>query len=138
MVLEKEISVEEKVVLKDDYSIIYVDGKVLIEFEFYSEFDELMKDELISDYVSLECGFHPIFINFENLNNIHGQVIKDFFKELEKRSLVGTALISHDEKSEIITRVIQNSLTHNLPCKSFKSISEALKWTNEIQLFSLN
>lgn len=74
----------------------------------------------------------------ENLNNIHGQVIKDFFKELEKRSLVGTALISYDEKSEIITRVIQNSLTHNLPCKSFKSISEALKWTNEIQLFSLN
>ena len=114
MVLEKEISVEEKVVLKDDYSIIYVDGKVLIEFDFYSEFDELMKDELISDYVSLECGFHPIFINFENLNNIHGQVIKDFFKELEKRSLVGIALISHDEKSEIITRVIQNSLTHNL------------------------
>ena len=49
MVLEKEISVEEKVVLKDDYSIIYVDGKVLIEFDFYSEFDELMKDELISD-----------------------------------------------------------------------------------------
>tara|TARA_B100001094_G_C18099897_1_gene755145 strand:- start:124 stop:540 length:417 start_codon:yes stop_codon:yes gene_type:complete len=138
MVLVNEVIVEEKVVVKDDYMILFEDGKVIIDFEFYAEFDEQMKDELMSDYRSLECGIFPTFINFENLDNIHGDVIKVFFQELESQSTVGTVLVSNDEKSEIITRVIQNSLEHKLPCKAFKSITEAVKWTNKIQLFSYN
>ena len=138
MVLVNEVILEEKVVVKDDYMILFEDGKVIIDFEFYAEFDEQMKDELMSDYRSLECGIFPTFINFENLDNIHGDVIKVFFQELESQSTVGTVLVSNDEKSEIITRVIQNSLEHKLPCKAFKSITEAVKWTNKIQLFSYN
>ena len=138
MVLVNEVIVEEKVVVKDDYMILFEDGKVIIDFEFYAEFDEQMKDELMSDYRSLECGIFATFINFENLDNIHGDVIKVFFQELESQSTVGTVLVSNDEKSEIITRVIQNSLEHKLPCKAFKSITEAVKWTNKIQLFSYN
>lgn len=138
MVLVNEVIVEEKVVVKDDYMILFEDGKVIIDFEFYAEFDEQMKDELMSDYRSLECGIFPTFINFENLDNIHGDVIKVFFQELESQSTVGTVLVSNDEKSEIITRVIQNSFEHKLPCKAFKSITEAVKWTNKIQLFSYN
>lgn len=138
MVLTKEVFVEEKAIVKDDYMILFEDGKVLIDFESYAEFDEQMKDELMSDYRSLECGVFPTFINFENLDNIHGDMLHIFFQELENKSTVGTVLISNDEKSEIITRVIQNSIQHKLPCKAFKSITEAVKWINKIQLFSYN
>lgn len=135
---KKQEQLEELVIVKDSYMIIAEDEKVFIDFEPFAVLNEDLKNEIIEDYKSLGVNLFPTFINLENLNNVYHNAFKGFFQTLEAISFVGTALISNDEKSEIIARVAKGAYTRKLPCNHFRSITEATIWANQIKLFKNN
>ncbi len=101
---------------------------------FYFEEDTIIDADLVinmfDDYNQFDCMKNKFsLVNFEGVEGATLEGLSLLNQKLENLSSQ-KAILVNNEKTEIIGRVMANSLNHTKPTKVFRSVLQANSWMN--------